>query len=228
HLTLQEYLTAQYIDDHRLVEKLVTEHLTDKRWKEVFLLVGGVMRGGADELLLLMEKEAQKYINTPKLQGLLNWAEEVTVGSEGDYKPVGKRAVAIANANANAIAFTNANAITESIKYIEVVEKLKIYNQNLNLTALLTELKTIKKNNTPDSNKTKKLHRNLAKNLIETLLKSFNLTPEMVNLSKEEIKALENYLYANYLIIQCQDAALSVSRETWEKIEGRMLLPPGN
>ena len=98
HLTLQEYLTAQYIDDHRLVEKLVTEHLTDERWKEVFLLVAGVMRGGTDDLLLLMEKEAQKYINTPKLQALLNWAEEVTVGSQGDYKPVGKRAVAIANA----------------------------------------------------------------------------------------------------------------------------------
>lgn len=95
HLTLQEYLTAQYIDDHRQVEKLVTEHLTDKRWKEVFLLVAGVMRGGADELLLLMEKEAQKYINTPKLEALLNWAEQVTVGSQGSYKPVGKRALAI-------------------------------------------------------------------------------------------------------------------------------------
>ncbi|MFN5895632.1 MAG: NACHT domain-containing protein, partial [Dolichospermum sp.] len=61
HLTLQEYLTAQHIYDNRLVEKLVTEHLTDKRWKEVFLLVAGVMRGGADDLLLLMEKEVQKY-----------------------------------------------------------------------------------------------------------------------------------------------------------------------
>jgi predicted NACHT family NTPase len=70
HLTLQEYLTAQYIDDHRLVEKLVTEHLTDQRWKEVFLLVAGVMRGGTDDLLLLMENEVQKYINTPKLQAL--------------------------------------------------------------------------------------------------------------------------------------------------------------
>ncbi|BAZ31848.1 signal transduction protein [Cylindrospermum sp. NIES-4074] len=70
HLTLQEYLTAQYIDDHRQVEKLVTEHLTDERWKEVFLLVAGVMRGGADDLLLLMEKEAQKYISTLKLEEL--------------------------------------------------------------------------------------------------------------------------------------------------------------
>lgn len=112
HLTLQEYLTAQYIDDHRQVEKLVSEHLTDERWNEVFLLVAGLMRGGADDLLLLMEKEAQKYINTPKLQALLNWAEQVTVGSPGDFKPVGKRAVAITRAYVNAIAISNAIANT--------------------------------------------------------------------------------------------------------------------
>lgn len=233
HLTLQEYLTAQYIDDYRLVEKLVTEHLTDQRWKEVFLLVAGVMRGGADDLLLLMEKEAQRYINTPKLQTLLNWAEEVTVGSQGDYKPVGKRAVAIAyaNANANAIAYAYAyayaDAITMSIKYIEEVEKSKIYNHNLNLTALLTELTTIEAK-IPDSSQPEEVHRDFAENLIITFLKSFNLTPEMVNLSKEEIKALDNFLYANYLIIQCKEAAVRVSPKTWEAIEGRMLLATNN
>jgi predicted NACHT family NTPase len=108
HLTLQEYLTAQYIDDHRQIEMLVTEHLTDGRWQEVFLLVAGLMRGGADDLLLLMEKEAQKYINTLKLQASLQWAEQVTAGSESNLKPVAKRA--IANAIANALANTNASA----------------------------------------------------------------------------------------------------------------------
>jgi hypothetical protein len=123
HLTLQEYLTAQYIDDHRQIEALVTEHLTDERWREVFLLVAGLMRGGADDLLLLMEKEAQKYINTPKLQALLRWAEQVTAGSESNLKPVAKRAIAkanaivIAKANANAYTYANANANAISNAY---------------------------------------------------------------------------------------------------------------
>ncbi|WP_373528343.1 NACHT domain-containing NTPase [Nostoc sp.] len=112
HLTLQEYLTAQYIDDHRQVKKLVSQHLIDERWKEVFLLVAGLIRGGADDLLLLMEKKAQQYINTSKLQALLNWAEQVTSGSPGDFKPMGKRAVAIANAYTNTI---TANAYTYGI-----------------------------------------------------------------------------------------------------------------
>ncbi|MBD0309953.1 MAG: NACHT domain-containing protein, partial [Microcoleus sp. T1-bin1] len=55
HLTLQEYLTAQYIADNNLIEQLVTDHLSDGRWREVFLLVAGLVRSknGTDDLLLL-------------------------------------------------------------------------------------------------------------------------------------------------------------------------------
>ncbi|MCE2718937.1 MAG: NACHT domain-containing protein [Dolichospermum sp.] len=269
HLTLQEYLTAQHIYDNRLVEKLVTEHLTDKRWKEVFLLVAGVMRGGADDLLLLMEKEVQKYINTPKLQALLNWAENVTVGSPGNYKPVGKRAVAIAyayanandlanananaydlanalaNANANAFAnaaanavalayanaLANANTLAYALAYaidnIGETEELQIFNQKLNFTVLLAQLETLKAK-IPDDQQPEKVRQAFAEQWRETLLNGFNLTPEMVNLSEEEIKDLDQYLYANYLIIQCKEAALSVSKQIWETIETRMLLVKNN
>jgi hypothetical protein len=50
----------------------------------------------------------------------------------------------------------------------------------------------------------------------------------MINLSQEEIKALDNYLYANHLIIQCKEAAVRVSPTTWEAIEARMLLVGSN
>ncbi|MBW4567141.1 MAG: hypothetical protein KME31_03680 [Tolypothrix carrinoi HA7290-LM1] len=53
---------------------------------------------------------------------------------------------------------------------------------------------------------------------------AFHLNPEMINLSQEEAKALQNYLYANYLIIQCKEAAVKVSSKTWSAIEERMLL----
>lgn len=264
HLTLQEYLTAQYIDDHRQVEKLVTKHLTHERWKEVFLLVAGLMRGGADDLLLLMEKEAQKsqkYINTPKLQALLNWAEQVTAGSTGDFKPVGKRVVAIAiayayansydnaNAIANAIAnnyaiaiantyaianaytYTiaianaNANAIAKVINYSRELEKLKIFN-NINFTVLIARLEALRAK-VPDVQQPVEGRRVFVERLQETLLNAFNLPQEMVNLSEVEAEALGDYLYANYLITQCKQAAVRVSPQTWEAIEARMLLVPG-
>ncbi|MFN7555820.1 NACHT domain-containing protein [Microcystis sp.] len=98
HLTLQEYLTAQYIYDNDLIEEAVKNYVTETRWQEVFLLVAGLMRGKADKLLLAMEKEAHNYLKTPlgqKLVPILQWADEMTKDSvDSPIKPVGRRAIA--------------------------------------------------------------------------------------------------------------------------------------
>jgi hypothetical protein len=256
HLTLQEYLTAQYIDDHRLAEQLVTEHLTDERWKEVFLLVAGLMRGGADDLLLLMEKEAQNYINTPNLQALLNWAQQLTTGSAGNLKPVRKRAVAIAFAiayaygysygkgkgygssygyaisiaNANAINIAigrlNSIAIENAIKFYRELEELQIFN-NVNCIVLIGQLEELKAQ-IPDDNKPKDVHQAFSERLQQITEDALNLSPDIINLSDKEAKALENYLYAINLLIECKQASVRVSPTTWEAIEAQMLLVPSN
>ncbi|NEP02839.1 MAG: NACHT domain-containing protein [Symploca sp. SIO2E9] len=297
HLTLQEYLTAQYIDDHRQFEKLVAEHLTDKRWREVFLLVAGLMRSGADELLLLMEKEAQKCINTSKLQALLCWAQEATVDSESDLKPVAKRAIANAyaiviayaiayaitntNTHAYAIAITYAYAIAHAHAYVltyygdgntntkaysishaytitnahantnayayaiahahnntiahaiahamddaRELEELKIFRE-VNFTMLIARLKILEAQ-VPDAQQPQKVRRKFAKCILQTWLHAFNLKPELINLYPAEAKAINNYLYANLLILQCKQAAVRVSPKTWEGIEERMLTVPNN
>ena len=38
HLTFQEYFTARYMVDNRREAELIDKHLTDERWREVFLL----------------------------------------------------------------------------------------------------------------------------------------------------------------------------------------------
>lgn len=95
HLTLQEYLTAQYIDDHHLTKQLVKDHLTHERWQEVFLLVAGLMRGGADSLLLAMETQAKTYINTPRLRALLTWTNGITNDSTDTLSIATKRTIAL-------------------------------------------------------------------------------------------------------------------------------------
>ena len=47
----------------------------------------------------------------------------------------------------------------------------------------------------------------------------------MIDLSKEESKVLDNYFYANKLMVDCKEAASQVSQDTWNQIEARMLLP---
>ncbi|MDB9459972.1 hypothetical protein PN473_16430, partial [Dolichospermum circinale CS-545/17] len=69
---------------------------------------------------------------------------------------------------------------------------------------LLAQLQTLQAK-IPDDKQPEKVRQAFAEQLREKLLKGFNLTPEMVNLSEKEIKDLDKYLYANYLIIQCKE-----------------------
>jgi hypothetical protein len=97
HLTLQEYLTARYIYAHGQISQMVEKYLTDERWREVFLLTSGLMVDrGSDELLIEMHKAAKQYARHPKVKALLQWADQVTAGASGAFKPAAKRAVAIA------------------------------------------------------------------------------------------------------------------------------------
>lgn len=57
HLTLQEYLAAQYIVRQGLIDGLVEQHITQEHWHEIFLLVAGLMQTnrGANCLLEKIE-----------------------------------------------------------------------------------------------------------------------------------------------------------------------------
>ncbi|MDM3847956.1 MAG: NACHT domain-containing protein [Aphanizomenon gracile PMC638.10] len=126
HLTFQEYFTAKYIVENQQIEQLVKEHLTDTRWREVFLLTAELMGNNVGNLLSLMQAESQKYINTPKLQNLLHWANQITSGTAGNIKPLAKRIIAIeivfdiahaiayADTNANLILLINADSYTDT------------------------------------------------------------------------------------------------------------------
>ncbi|MFE1744177.1 hypothetical protein [Coleofasciculus sp. H7-2] len=148
------------------------------------------------------------------MKALLEWAEQATAGSESDIKPVGKRAIA------------NANAIANAIAYARKLEQLKIF-KDVNFTVLIARLEALKAK-IPDDQLPLKVRQEFVNRLLQTLLNAFNLSSEMVNLTEEEIKAFDNYFYANYLITQCKQAAVRVSPKTWEEIEERMLLAPNN
>ena len=268
HLTLQEYLTAQYITDHHQIAKLVTKHLIYKRWQEVFLLVAGLMRGGADELLLMMEKEAKKYINTSKLQGLLSWATQETNGSAGNFKGAAKRTAALFLALARdraldlaTILSPNLTSVLEITRVLDLaravnpnlartinytrtpsrpstptrafsraltlaiaqeLENIRIF-KNVNFSVLIARLEALKAQ-APDFNQSYKAHQGFNNRVSLTWLNALKLNPDLVCLSDRELQDLENYLYANLLIVRCKQAAVRVSSKTWEAIEARMLL----
>jgi hypothetical protein len=203
HLTLQEYLTAKYIVDYDRTQVLVKECLTDKRWREVFLLVAGLLPTGADSLLQQIEKEIGTLIHTEKLKGLAKWTNDVTSGSSGDFKPAAKRVVALFYARDRALA------------------RAKIFT-SVDFQALVNQLEAME-NSVPGNNAPIEERRSFVNRLRQTWYEAFHLDPEWLDLSEEEIRSLEDYLYANELMIRCKEAAVRVSPQVWEAIESRML-----
>jgi hypothetical protein len=128
HLTFQEYFAAKWFCEYTHLHSLVS-HIIEERWREVLLLIAELIaqQDKADELLLLIENKIIDYIKSSKLKGLLKWADEITIGSESNLKPVVKRAIAIANAITNnlfsplnAIAVVNATSIAQSIAKVDI------------------------------------------------------------------------------------------------------------
>ncbi len=281
HLTLQEYLTAQYIDDHHAVSQLVQEHLSHDRWQEVFLLVAGLMRGGADSLLLAMETQAKTYINTPKLRNLLQWTQDITANSNGNsLSPVAKRTTALflalvsdrtldlvrlldptlantlelartlAQTRTPKLAFDQENtparsalptralavSLTHSLSHrpmgkaltktftqtlTDELAKLQVFHESI-FEVLLLRLKDLKEQ-APDIRQPATLHQEFHSRIFQSWFTTLKLDPTWVSLSSDEFRKLERYLYANWLMVRCKQAAVRVSPQTWQGIEDRML-----
>ncbi|MBE9181209.1 NACHT domain-containing protein [Oculatella sp. LEGE 06141] len=215
HLTLQEYLTAQYIVDNQQIQPLVANYLIDERWREVFLLVAGLMPGrkGADDLLLLTEQQTQTYINTPKLRTLLKWSDAATADSDGDYKPAAKQVAAIFLALDR--------ALDRALDLAREFAKLKIF-KSVDFSALIAQLEALK-SEVPTDDQPVEVRRAFVDRLLQLWFNALDLDPDVAKLSEDEITALNNYFYANELMVRCKEAAMRVSPQIWAEIDERML-----
>ena len=127
---------------------------------------------------------------------------------------------AIGIAVCNKALHANDSALDRFIEYAQWSERFQIYRDVVNYDQLINDLTTLRQQI--------KVSRVFGKKIIQTWQEAFLLTSEVVDLSKSEIEALDNYLYANLLMVECKRAAVRVSRETWSGIESRMLLPVRN
>jgi predicted NACHT family NTPase len=83
HLTFQEYFAAREIAATNAIALLVPQ-LSEKRWREVFLLTVGMVRS-ADELLLAMKTQIDLMLaDDHQLQDFLQWVNEKSLSVEAD------------------------------------------------------------------------------------------------------------------------------------------------
>lgn len=99
HLTFQEYFTARKIaagcSPYSLTDETLQElvqHATDKRWREVFLLMAEMLPS-ADCFLQLMKRYIDELVGQDQtLQQFLGWAWEKAASVNTSYKPATVRA----------------------------------------------------------------------------------------------------------------------------------------
>jgi hypothetical protein len=84
------------------IKQVVDSYVLDEKWREVFLLIAGMLPGrkGSDDLLLAMEEKATLFLQKDRLKELLVWAGKKTCNTPGKMSPVAKRISAIALASA--------------------------------------------------------------------------------------------------------------------------------
>lgn len=80
HLTLQEYFTALHIVEnarHKNYLPALMEHITDNRWREVFLLTAGMLRSAEDFFTLFAQQLQQQVATDDALVALFHACERV-------------------------------------------------------------------------------------------------------------------------------------------------------
>ncbi|MGD1944103.1 MAG: NACHT domain-containing protein, partial [Leptolyngbyaceae cyanobacterium] len=96
HLTFQEYFTARQIvcptAELPLALGTLATHITEKRYREVFLLTVGMLPV-ADDLLVLMQQQIELLVaDDPDLQTFLAWVDQKSTAVAASYKLVAVRA----------------------------------------------------------------------------------------------------------------------------------------
>ncbi|GAA6618010.1 NACHT domain-containing protein [Scytonema sp. NUACC26] len=98
HLTFQEYLTARNIvtsSEPEILEKKLSDlvsHVTEARWRQVFLLASSVL-GNVPYLLQLMKQHIDGLVATDdQLQQFLIWLHQKSLSVQAPYKKAAIRA----------------------------------------------------------------------------------------------------------------------------------------
>ncbi len=95
HLTFQEYFTAREIVETQSsgsLQKLI-ENITEKRWREVFLLTAEMLRD-ADEFVLLMKHKIDNLVaQSKRIQYFLEWVNKKSNSVDVSYKKANIRAI---------------------------------------------------------------------------------------------------------------------------------------
>jgi predicted NACHT family NTPase len=244
HLTFQEYFTARKIftsSEPQALEKALqslVSHISDKRWREVFLLTAGMLQP-ADYLLQLMKQQVDALVADEKFQPLLGWVGEKSLSVEAPYTPAVVRIFYLALAvdftvdlnfsrdkafsldldRALTRAFERAVACNFDNAFDSAFERAITRADKLapELERSLQQLKA----QLPGQKATGQAWTEQFKTV---MIEHRNIGHDW-QFSKQQQKALKQYHDANKLLVDCLNSDCYVTLDVREQIEKTLLLP---
>ncbi len=221
HLTFHEYFTAREIvafSDPQALEtalKRLSGSITDKRWREVFLLTCGMLRS-ADYLLQLMKRHIDELVaGDEQLQAFLSSVSQKSRAVPARYKPVTVRAFYLD---------------LELARTIDLIGGTLAYDLDL-APELERELQQLK-DQLPDPDKdTERLQAwwkasggAWTEKLRAVMIKHRHIGHDW-QFSKKQQDKLRQYYDTNKLLVGCLNSDCYVSRAVRDEIEETLLLP---
>ncbi|MCC6282790.1 MAG: NACHT domain-containing protein [Saprospiraceae bacterium] len=228
HLTFQEYFTARYVVDNQwkkvdrdgnldengavtLIEYVVEKYLYEAKWKEVFLLVSGML-DDANELLLLMKKKANEVLEEQEINGLFLIIKNSLGNEINQYSNVIRKTFALFIIFTFSEPYSGYNTLTRTYDYaiIYVTNYAFALAYALGHAPLLT-LSLVKK--TPHLKRFQ--HLALSASIALDILYSNSRSNKIDN--QTAVKIID-YLSANTLIIQCLSSGAYLSNPIRQKL----------
>jgi len=254
HLTFHEYFAAREAKEKSQFTQL-TQHLTDKRWREVILLTVGMVPT-ADQLLRQMKQATDELARDGKLQQFLQWVDEKARSVQPLYKLTAIRAfyfafdhnhylthdldleleLALNNdrdcelsldlAIARDLAFT----LDLDLDFTFALNKLiGIASRiDLDLKVKLEELSSQLPNPQASydfQNQWWREHGQAWVDQLRTVIIQYRSIGHDWQLSYIQEEIVQKYRYANQLLVDCLNSDCYVSREVRQEIEDTLLLP---
>jgi predicted NACHT family NTPase len=246
HLTFHEYFTAREIAATNKISLLVAQ-LSEKRWREVFLLTVGMMRN-AGELMLAIKTYIDLLLGKDEnLQRFLQWVSRKALSVHISYKPGAVRAfyhdLALAYArdhthdrarvlalgSARVLALDLARDIDRSLAH-----DLDLASQNARVQDSELKLK-LQKVFDRRSNTSQKKRENFktwwqangtqwTEDLHQITIAYRNMGHDW-QFTEEQEQLLKKYYDANLLLVECLNSDCYISRPIRQEIEDTLLLP---
>ncbi len=231
HLTFQEYFVAKYIDDYRLLDDVMKKHLCNSKWREIFILLSGIMKTGSDKLLNAISEKSKDIIKEEN-----TFIKTISLIDNDYHRPLQYKfadlfLVLVFCSNIDKYKGTKMligiisnidNELGRIIDFSWIIEKKVDIKHHLSLYIELLDKLEIESKICKDINLVlKRYQKDNSVDITNETLKLLNI--EFLDFKQSSTQNILDYFKTLNFLIHCKKASILVTKDNWRTIENELL-----